>query len=318
MHVKGQRDFMEVGFTYHFWKLIFSCVSSTCMKVLFYGIPIDGYSPSRGVRQGDPISPYLFAHLIEREVASNNWKPIKLCRIGSSISHLFFVDNLLLFREASVAQVNIINNCLNAFFSSSRQKVLVVKTRLLVSRNVHNPIVMELSHISSFCLTSKLGKYLGVSMLHGRKKKEDLCLSVGKYPTLPKCILAKAVVAVLSTYIMVGTDYKSICFVGVCTLKQVKFWWDCWLPSRIIIMDVVWQKTSSNKVEFYVRDYIPTKGQWDIGRFQQIIPMVHNDILTNVIRQSQGLCHNALYIICHMENETIIHVLRDCVNAKFV
>ncbi|RDX85085.1 hypothetical protein CR513_33771, partial [Mucuna pruriens] len=43
--------------------------------------------------------------------------------------------------------------------------------------------------------------------------------------------------------------------------------------------------------------------------------MVHNDILTNVFRQSQDLCDNVVCTICYMEDETI-HVSRDYVNAK--
>ncbi|RDX93830.1 hypothetical protein CR513_23869, partial [Mucuna pruriens] len=58
---------------------------------------------------------------------------------------------------------------------------------------------------------------------------------------------------------------------------------------------------------------------WDKGihiRVCFLWKVMHNNILTIVFRQSRGLCNNALCIICHMEDETIIHVLRDSVNVK--
>lgn len=41
------------------------------------------------------------AHLIDREVRYHHWKPIKMSKSGPYILHLFFVDDLLLFGEAS-------------------------------------------------------------------------------------------------------------------------------------------------------------------------------------------------------------------------
>ncbi|RDX79788.1 hypothetical protein CR513_39755, partial [Mucuna pruriens] len=62
---------------------------------------------------------------------------------------------------------------------------------------------MELSHISGFHLTSDLGKYLGVPMLHDRKKKETCAYLLEKTQCcLSRYILAKAVVATLPTYTM--------------------------------------------------------------------------------------------------------------------
>ncbi|RDY03241.1 hypothetical protein CR513_13213, partial [Mucuna pruriens] len=83
-----------------------------------------------------------------------------------------FVDELLFFGKTNIVHMNIINNCLDVFCSSFEQKVLAAKTGLLVSRNVHNYRAMKLSRISGFRLASDLDKYLGVPMLHCKKKKE--------------------------------------------------------------------------------------------------------------------------------------------------
>lgn len=62
-------------------------------------------------------------HLIEHEVHSKNWKSMKLGRKGSRISHLMFVDDLLLFGEAAKIQMECVINILNKFCRKSRPEV---------------------------------------------------------------------------------------------------------------------------------------------------------------------------------------------------
>ncbi|KAA3482991.1 reverse transcriptase [Gossypium australe] len=76
--------------------------------VLWNGKLFEVFKLSRGIRQGDPISPYIFvlcmeplAQIINVEALNGKWKHIKLSRDGPSISHIFFVDDLVLFSEAS-------------------------------------------------------------------------------------------------------------------------------------------------------------------------------------------------------------------------
>lgn len=51
------------------------------------------------------------------------WKASRVSQVGVRIFHLFFVDDLLLFGEASVLQAKVIKNILEAFFGESRQKL---------------------------------------------------------------------------------------------------------------------------------------------------------------------------------------------------
>lgn len=124
-----------------------SCISSSSFKVIWNGEKTDSFFPSifpsRGIRQGDPLSPYLFViciefltHIIMDKVNEGTWKPMKAGRNGPSISHLMFADDLLLFSEASQNQMNIILDCLNMFCSISGQKVNARKTSICFSKNV--------------------------------------------------------------------------------------------------------------------------------------------------------------------------------------
>lgn len=53
------------GFPQEMINLIMSCISTTTTALLFNGSKLEAFQPSRGIRQGDPISPYLFLLCME-------------------------------------------------------------------------------------------------------------------------------------------------------------------------------------------------------------------------------------------------------------
>ena len=64
---------------------------------LVNGEPTGTIHPSRGIRQGDPLSPYLFILCIEglhglmnQAVLSGDIKGISICKYGPRLTHLFF------------------------------------------------------------------------------------------------------------------------------------------------------------------------------------------------------------------------------------
>ena len=115
---------------YHFpqniVKVIMSCVSSTKISILFNGGALESFKPSRGIRQGDPLSPYLFilcmkylGHLIEEKCMIGAWKPLKSSRDNIGISHLFFADDLILFAKVDEDSCEAISEVLDEFCEES-------------------------------------------------------------------------------------------------------------------------------------------------------------------------------------------------------
>lgn len=74
------------------------------------------------------------SRLVSLEVMQKRWKPIRLTRKGPEISHLFFADDLVLFAEASLEQVEVVNSVLNVFCGILGQKVNANKTRVFSPR----------------------------------------------------------------------------------------------------------------------------------------------------------------------------------------
>lgn len=116
--------------------LIFHCIYSASMSINWNGARSEAFNMSRGLRQGDPISPYLFVlclerlgHRIKDAINFGDWLPYNF-GVGDSpkIFHMCFADGLILVAEASMNQVDCINSILHSFYSKSGQKVNLHKS----------------------------------------------------------------------------------------------------------------------------------------------------------------------------------------------
>ena len=152
-------------------KVIMSCVSTVSTSILVNGEMLDPFYPSRGIRQGDPLSPYLFilrmdflGQLIEEKCSNNLWQPVKVSQSGSTFSHFLFADDLMFFAKADLTNCLAIRDVLDMFYSLSGQSVSEAKSRVFLSPNVDRDTRKSLSDALGFVFTPNIGKYLGIPM----------------------------------------------------------------------------------------------------------------------------------------------------------
>ena len=126
------------GFPESMVKLIMSCVSTTNTALLFNENKLDSFQPSRGIRQGDPISPYLFLlcmKFLGSHITSmcevRRWDKVRASRSGPSFSHVFFADDLMLFAKADRKNCEAIIEVLDNFCNLARQQVNLAKSKIL-------------------------------------------------------------------------------------------------------------------------------------------------------------------------------------------
>ena len=97
--------------------------------------------PTRGIRQCDPLSPYIFvlcaeglSSLIKKVVDDGMMEGLVICRGGRGprLSHLFFVDDGLIVCKASIEECNSLQRILTVYEKASGQQLNRAKTSLFL------------------------------------------------------------------------------------------------------------------------------------------------------------------------------------------
>ena len=167
------------GFDEGWINWILECISTTSFSILINGSPFSFFQPQRGLRQEDPLSPFLFivavevlSKLLQKAEEDNKLKGIKLAKGYKPISHLQFADDLFIFGTADEKNIRYIKECLSTYSSWSGQKINTHKSTMFFSKNL---TCWHSKHLLAGRMGLKIerskGKYLGLPMLIGKSKK---------------------------------------------------------------------------------------------------------------------------------------------------
>jgi hypothetical protein len=201
--------------------LIMTCVKSVFYFVLVNGQPLEKIRPSRGLRQGDPLSPYLFlimaeglSALLSKTKLDKRINGVPIAAGGFRLSHLFFADESLLFCRANFTEwINLIQ-VLQTYERASGQQLNAAKTAIFFSRNTSIAFLDFIRINAGLYISTAFERYLGLPALVGHLKRQTFASICGWVKTkldgwkeeflsqVGKEILLKAIVQAFPTYSM--------------------------------------------------------------------------------------------------------------------
>nr|GEU82219.1 hypothetical protein [Tanacetum cinerariifolium] len=252
-------DFMEwvflssslkhFGFPELMVKWIMNCITSTSFTVNANGDHTGFFKGKQGLRQGDPLSPYLFTLVMEvfnivlrREIDKNrafryHWqcKEIKL-------THLCFADDLLLFCNGDSCSVVVLKKPISTFGGLSGLLPNFAKSTVFFG-NVREVSRLRILDIMPFRVGSLPVRYLGVPLISKRLYVKDCHLLIDK-----------------ARKRLLDWKNKSLSFTGrlqliMSVLSSMQVYW----ASVFILSSAI-----ANDIERFMRDFL-----WNYGVFKR-------------------------------------------------
>lgn len=169
----------NMGFHKSWISLSMMCVKTVSFFILINGEPSGKIIPTRGLRQGNQISPYLFLLCVEGlsamlrdEVGMGKIKGISVCRGAPQISHLLFADDCIIFCRATMDEANRVSKVLKDYEDVSGQKLNKEKTSLFFSKNTKRENKDEIKNLFGAQVIQQHEKYIGLPPMVEREKKK--------------------------------------------------------------------------------------------------------------------------------------------------
>lgn len=168
---------IKMGFCERWVNLIMQYVESVQFTVLINGEPGQPFSPQRGLRQGDPLSPYLFlfcakglSALLTEEEQKRHFSGLHINKHCPTITHLFYVDNNLIFFKAARKDCQTLKGIFNAYAKASGQVINFDKSQFTASKNTSLGIIEYIKSELNVTFTEHLGQYLRLPSQISRNK----------------------------------------------------------------------------------------------------------------------------------------------------
>ncbi|CAN6246168.1 unnamed protein product [Urochloa humidicola] len=234
---------LKMGFRQRWIDLIMKCVTTVRYRIKVNGELSDELVPERGLRQGDPLSPYLFlicaegfSALLNQAEREGTMKGVKICQNAPSVSHLLFADDSLILFRAKEGDAQQLQSILTLYEECSGQMINRDKSAIMFSPNTgqeDREAVMGALNIQKQTMNER---YLGMPVHVGQNRqnvfsylKERVWARIQgwKEKTLSwagKEVLIKAVAQAIPTFVMGCFDITKEMSDQISTTIS-RYWW---------------------------------------------------------------------------------------------
>ena len=170
----------KLGFNDQWISLLMLYVKSVSYSILVNGEPKGVIHPTRGIRQGDPLSPFLFLlctkglnRLISQAAHQGDIHGFSLSKRSPKLTHLLFANDSLLFCRSTSEECQKIMDILGVYERCSGQQINKNKTTIFFSKSTSEANRIQIKDALGIVEINQYEKYLGLPSFVGRKKKQS-------------------------------------------------------------------------------------------------------------------------------------------------
>ncbi|XP_019158571.1 PREDICTED: uncharacterized protein LOC109155342 [Ipomoea nil] len=171
---------LRLDFSDKWVNIIMETVSGVKYHILHEQRQLGPIVPGRGLRQGDPLSPYMFLMVVEglSALIDDRMRRNAAWSAGSKgapvISHLLFADDCFLFMRADTVESINMKDVLDVYAEASGQVVNFDKSMVCFSSNTSQAGKNAVMNTLGVRQGDTTERYLGLPSLVGRNKKSIL------------------------------------------------------------------------------------------------------------------------------------------------
>ncbi|XP_075099715.1 uncharacterized protein LOC142176349 [Nicotiana tabacum] len=169
----------KMGFTERLIGIVFGLVSNNWYSILINGQAHGFFKSSRGVKQGDLVSPTLF--ILAAETLSRGLNALHtnlyFCGFGMpkwspKINHLAYADDMIIFSSSDETSLMLIMQVLKAYEAASGQLVNKTKSAVYLHHLTDMEVVSKVERITGIHRDDFPIIYLGCPIFYARRKLE--------------------------------------------------------------------------------------------------------------------------------------------------